>query len=296
MNIMHKNIKEYENFATFILSHNRSDRVITYRTLKRQNYSGKIYVIVDDEDSYINEYKNKYQDQVIVFNKQEAIDSTDSADVLNKRNSVVYARNYVYKIAKELGLKYFLVLDDDYTAFTNVFDNERNYITKGATIKNLDNYLCSMLRFLKHSNADCVAMSQGGDYIGGQTSRLSQLHANCKMSRKAMNAFFLRTDSPLKFSGRINEDVNMYISEGSVGKIIFTYPRMRLEQIQTQLNSGGLTDIYLDVGTYVKSFYSILHKPSCVRLMLMGNKNKRIHHKVLWKNTAPMIISEQYKK
>lgn len=293
---MRKNIKEYEDFATFILSHGRADNVITYNTLRRQNYTGKIYIIVDDEDETIKEYKKLYKDEVIVFNKQKAIDMTDSADVLNKRNSVVYARNYAYKIAEQLGLDCFLVLDDDYSIFTNVFDNDRNYITKDVAIKNLDNYFISMIRFLNHSNADCVAMSQGGDYIGGAGSKVAKLHTQGKLSRKAMNAFFLKTDKPLVFSGRINEDVNMYINEGSIGKLIFTYPRMRLEQMQTQKNSGGLTDIYLDVGTYVKSFYSILYQPSCVRLMMMGAKNRRIHHKVIWKHAVPLIISQQYKK
>lgn len=293
---MRKNIKEYENFATFILSHGRADNVITYNTLRRQNYTGKIYIIVDDEDETIKEYKKLYKDEVIVFNKQKAIDMTDSADVLNKRNSVVYARNYAYKIAEQLGLDCFLELDDDYSIFTNVFDNDRNYITKDVAIKNLDNYFISMIRFLNHSNADCVAMSQGGDYIGGAGSKVAKLHTQGKLSRKAMNAFFLKTNKPLVFSGRINEDVNMYINEGSIGKLIFTYPRMRLEQMQTQKNSGGLTDIYLDVGTYVKSFYSILYQPSCVRLMMMGAKNRRIHHKVIWKHAVPLIISQQYKK
>lgn len=293
---MRKNIKEYENFATFILSHGRADNVITYNTLRRQNYTGKIYIIVDDEDETIKEYKKLYKDEVIVFNKQKAIDMTDSADVLNKRNSVVYARNYAYKIAEQLELDCFLVLDDDYSIFTNVFDNDRNYITKNVAIKNLDNYFISMIRFLNHSNADCVAMSQGGDYIGGAGSKVAKLHTQGKLSRKAMNAFFLKTNKPLVFSGRINEDVNMYINEGSIGKLIFTYPRMRLEQMQTQKNSGGLTDIYLDVGTYVKSFYSILYQPSCVRLMMMGAKNRRIHHKVIWKHAVPLIISQQYKK
>ena len=296
INTMHKKINEYEKFAVFILSHGRADNVVTYNTLKRQNYTGKIYIVVDDEDTSIDEYKNRYRDEVIVFNKQLAIDMTDSADVLKKRNSVVYARNYAYKIAENLGLQYFLVLDDDYSTFVNVFDNSRNYITKRTAIKCLDNYFCSMIRFLENANIDCVAMSQGGDYIGGENSTISRLHANGKMSRKAMNAFFLRVDSPLTFSGRINEDVNMYINEGARGKIIFTYPRMRLEQIQTQSNKGGLTDIYLDVGTYVKSFYSIIYQPSCVRLMMMGAKNRRIHHKVIWKNAVPMIIGEQYKK
>jgi len=286
----------YDNFAVIILTHGRAEKVYTHNTLRKYGYTGNIYLMIDNEDEQYQEYKNIYKDKVIVFDKQKAIDITDSADNFKKRNSVVYARNYVYVKAKEIGLKYILVLDDDYSGFYNCFDNDRNYITKNIKIKNLDGYINAMLKFLINSNSDCIAFSQGGDFIGGEGSKVSQLHIKGKLSRKAMNAFFFDVDKPLFFGGRINEDVNMYISEGKIGKKIFTYARVRLEQMETQANSGGLTEIYKDLGTYVKSFYSIIYNPSCVKLMMMGAKNKRIHHKILWKYATPMILSENYKK
>ena len=39
--------------------------------------------------------------------------------------------------------------------------------------------------------------------------------------------------------GRINEDVNAYVSLGLKGSLFLTYPRIRLEQKETQANSGG---------------------------------------------------------
>ena len=286
----------YDNFAVIILTHGRAEKVYTYNSLRKYGYTGNIYLMIDNEDKQQQEYKNIYKDKVIVFDKQKAIDITDSADNFKKRNSVVYARNYVYTKAKEIGLKYILVLDDDYSGFYNCFDNERNYITKNIKIKNLDGYINAMLKFLINSNSDCIAFSQGGDFIGGGNGTVSKLHIKGKLSRKAMNAFFFDVDKPLFFGGRINEDVNMYITEGKIGKKIFTYARARLEQMDTQTNSGGLTEIYKDLGTYVKSFYSIIYNPSCVKLMMMGVKNKRIHHKILWKYAAPMILSENCKK
>ena len=56
--------------------------------------------MIDDEDKQQEDYKKNFKDKVIVFNKQEAIDITDSADNFKKRNSVVFARNIVYKKAK----------------------------------------------------------------------------------------------------------------------------------------------------------------------------------------------------
>ena len=279
----------YNNFAVVILTHGRADKVYTFNSLRKQGYTGDIYLVIDNEDKQQEDYKKNFKDKVIIFDKQEAIDITDSADNFKKRNSVVFARNIVYKKAKEIGLKYILVLDDDYSGYYNCFDNERNYITKNTKIKNLDGYLID-------TNSDCIAFSQGGDFIGGDNSKIAKLHIKGKLSRKAMNAFFFDVDKPLYFGGRINEDVNMYITEGKIGKKIFTYARARLEQIETQANSGGLTEIYKDLGTYVKSFYSIIYNPSCVKLMMMGVKNKRIHHKILWKYTTPMILSEKHKK
>lgn len=111
-----------------------------------------------------------------------------------------------------------------------------------------------------------------------------------------MNAFFCKTDRPFKFFGRINEDTNMYVYYGSIGKLVFTSMLSSLEQEPTQQNNNGMTNLYLDYGTYLKSFYSVMMNPSVVSLMKMGDVNMRIHHKVNWKYLTPKIISDRYKK
>jgi hypothetical protein len=284
------------NFAVFILTHGRADNVITYNTMRKQGYSGPIYLMVDNEDSQIDAYKKIYGNQVIVFNKQDAINFTDSGDNFKKRNSVVYARNWNFIIAKNLGIDYFLQLDDDYGNFYNTFDNKGNYITQHRKLNRMDDVCEYMVDFLIDSQADAVCMSQGGDFIGGPGSKVAKLAKQGKFSRKAMNAFFMNTEKPFKFMGRINEDVNAYVALGNVGKLFITVPRIRLEQGTTQANSGGLTDIYLDLGTYVKSFYSVMYAPSCVKIAKMGVKNKRLHHMVKWKYAVPEIVSGNLKK
>ena len=283
-------------FAVFILTHGRANNVITYATLKKQGYTGKIYLMIDDEDKQAEEYKKIYGKQVIVFNKQKAIDYTDSGDNFGKRNSVVYARNWNFVIAKELGIDYFLQLDDDYGHFYNTFDNNGNYITQHRKLDNLDAICDAMVEFLVESQADSVCMSQGGDFIGGPGSKVAKLGSQGKFARKAMNAFFMNTAKPFKFMGRINEDVNAYVGLGNLGKLFITVPRIRLEQVTTQANAGGLTDIYLDLGTYVKSFYSVMYAPSCVKITQMGVTNRRLHHMVKWKHAVPEIVSGDLQK
>lgn len=95
-----------------------------------------------------------------------------------------------------------------------------------------------------------------------------------------MNAFFMATNRPFKFVGRINEDVNTYVSLGKTGTLFLTHPTLSVCQLETQSNSGGLTEFYLDQGTFVKSFYTLLFCPSSVKVSTMGQKHLRLHHRV----------------
>ena len=284
------------DFVVFILTNGRADNVLTYKTLRKQGYTGRIILLVDNEDEQIDQYKELYKDEVYVFDKQKAIDITDSGDNFNKRNSVVFARNYNFIVAKKLGYKYFLQLDDDYNGFRYTFDNNRNYITKSIRIRNLDSVIEIMLDFYIQSGALSLAMSQGGDFIGGEGSNVAKLERRGKFSRKLMNSFFCCVDKPLKFSGRLNEDVSLYTERGNKGALFITIPRIRLEQTDTQKDSGGNQNIYLELGTYVKSFYSILYAPSCISISEMGVVDRRLHHRVSWRNACPMILREEVKK
>ena len=51
-----------------------------------------------------------------------------------------------------------------------------------------------------------------------------------------------------------------------MGEKIFTFTKAAIVQKTTQKNSGGMSDIYLDMGTYLKSFYSVMYSPSCVKI------------------------------
>lgn len=284
------------DFAVFILSNGRADNVLTLKSLRKFGYTGKIYLLIDDQDKQIKQYKENFGDKVIIFPKQKAIEISDSGDNFNQKNTVLYARNYNFIIAKQLGIKYFLQLDDDYTEFRYAFNNHGDYITKNIYIKNLDVIISAMLEFYIVSKAKSIAMAQGGDFIGGGGSGLAKIEIKGKFGRKLMNSFFCCTDRPFKFLGRMNDDVNTYVTRGLRGDLFITIPRIRLEQKQTQSSPGGLTEMYLDFGTYTKSFYSVMYAPSCVKISAIGVSNRRLHHRVSWKNCVPNILSEDIKK
>jgi len=114
--------------------------------------------------------------------------------------------------------------------------------------------------------------------------------------RKVMNSFMFRVDRPVQFMGRMNDDVNMYVEHGRRGILLMTSPQLRLQQQVTQQDAGGMTEAYVDLGTYVKSFYSIMYAPSCVKVSELGTTDRRIHHQVVWKYATPKILNESHRK
>ena len=280
-----------KDFCVFILTHGRPKSVHTYKTLKKLGYTGKIYIVIDNEDKTENEYKKTFGDQVIVFDKKAIAETTDQGDNFNDRRTTTHVRNALFNIAKDLGIKYFMQLDDDYTAFNYKYEDKFNYIEK--KVKNLDNVFDILLDFYKTIDAKSIAMAQGGDFIGGKNSALAK---KPKLKRKCMNSFICSTDIPFKFISRLNEDVNTYMTLGTKGDLFFTVPNLELKQKATQSNSGGMTETYLDNGTYVKSFYTVMYCPSFAKVTEMGAKQKRLHHKINWKNAVPVILNEKFRK
>ena len=280
------------NFAVFILTHGRPDNVKTYNTLKKQGYTGRIVFVLDDMDKSIDSYKAKYSDvEYFVFDKKKYHSLTDTADNTGNLKAVVYARNACFDIAKELSIDYFLVLDDDYVIFDYRSDQENTY--KYKKIEKLDNVFKIFVEFLHKTPTTCIAFAQGGDFIGGQNGTFGK---KIELHRKCMNSFFCRSDRPFEFYGLINEDVNMYTLRGSRGELFFTSSHINLTQTQTQANNGGLTTIYLELGTYVKSFYSVLYHPSSIKVAEMQTEHSRLHHRVKRDLTYPKILDEKHKK
>lgn len=275
-----------KRFCVFILTYGRANNVLTVSTLRRQGFTGKIFLVVGKDDAQLADYVKAFGEKnVVVFDKESVCAKSDTMDNFGRKNIVLFARNTVFDIAKKMGYKFFLVLDDDYTNFNFCFDSERRFVRR--VIRNLDNIFQAYVNFLERTKICCVAFAQGGDFIGGGAgNRVNAI----KCLPKAMNSFFFATGTNERFLGTINEDVNFYVKHGNRGKIILTPNAIALNQIQTQKNAHGLTDIYLTLGTFVKSFYSVIINPSAVKVFAMGFKEKRLHHKVDSNKAFPKIV------
>jgi len=69
------------DFAIFILTHGRPTNIKTMATLKECGYTGRLYLVVDDEDKTLDKYiANFGKDRVVVFNKKEMADQVDEGN------------------------------------------------------------------------------------------------------------------------------------------------------------------------------------------------------------------------
>lgn len=285
-----------DDFAVFILSHGRADKVDTLKTLKRCGYTGRVYIVIDNEDEQAEKYYHNFgRDNVIMFDKAAIAETFDEGDNFQDRRAVIYARNACFDIARDLGVKYFMQLDDDYYNFCYKIDGNYNYVNSdyNTTTKDGNAVISFLLEFYKKINCTSLAVGQGGDYIGGGQS---SSWTSPNLCRKAMNTFICSTDRAFNFIGRVNEDVNTYTSFQNKGNLFLTFPLIAIQQKETQRNSGGMAEMYLDSGTYIKSFYSVMYLPSAVKVGMMGESHRRLHHSIKWDNAVPAIISERWRK
>jgi hypothetical protein len=278
-----------KKFAMFILTHGRPNEQYTLDNLRLAGYTGDVYLIIDNEDATADQYFEKYGDIVIQFDKAKAGELFDIADTRSDRRATVFARNQSFLIAKELGLDYHMQLDDDYVSLLYRYPNGDKLAHH--KIKSLDKVIDAMITFMEDTGTTSMAMAQGGDHMGGAKG-----NATKPLLRKCMNTWLLKTDNPIEFIGRMNDDVNTYIVYGSRGQMFFTTTLLQTTVMQTQKTAGGMTEMYLDAGTYMKSMYTVMMHPSSVTVRPMGQTHKRLHHHVDWNHTVPKIISDTHKK
>jgi hypothetical protein len=265
------------------LTHGRPDNVITFRTLERCGYTGRVYLVVDNEDKTIDRYRRNFgAARVVVFDKAAEADACDEGNNFDERRTITMARNACFGIAEKLGVTHFVELDDDYYYFG------RRLESGARKIANMDAALSVLLEFYDSADITSIAFAQGGDHIGG--------FCGLKLKRKCMNSLLCSTSRPFRFVGAMNEDVNTYVTLGSRGRMFFTFTGLQLDQKDTQSQGGGITAMYQRFGTYCKAFTTVMMAPSAVRVSMMQSTNPRLHHSIDWGRAVPCIVPERCRR
>ena len=277
------------DFAVFILSHGRADTITTYKALRDGGYTGRTYVVIDNEDDQEELYRQKFGDDIIQFDKRDYLEKTDLGDLDNDRRIGVFARNFIQDEAKRLGYKFHLQLDDDVHGFTYRFAQGK--VLRALHCSHLDEVFSGMVEYMKETPITSLSFALSAYNMGGVDGSIKD-----GMTRKTMTTFLMRADDVQYFHMRMNDDITTSLINGMRGKLYYSYLPIEVEVDKTQVKAGGMTDIYQKNGTYRKSFYSVMCCPSCVKVSAMGITDYRIHHTISWNNAVPKLLSERWCK
>lgn len=286
-----------DELCVLILSYRRAERVDTVKTLEKCGYTGPWYIVLSSDDPTIEKYKEKFgADKIVVFDKDPyKVDLLDNR--FDKMAAVCFARNASYEIAKRLGYRYFIMLDDDYVNFfwTITPELKRSY----RPIKNLDAVFEACLEYYKESGIDILGWDVTSILISQGPALLKRLYFGEGYFRKRMlmNFFLCDVTKPIEFKGRLREDMATSVYQGSRGKIFISIPLMSTHQRGFKKRSeGGLSDSYKERGWYLAGFETFLASPSSVRMQIMTRETDyHIGVMIDWSKTAPHILPSRYK-
>lgn len=268
------------NIALFILTHGRAHDIKTYETLKRFGTEKDVFLIVDDMDDELDEYRNTFKN-VEVFDKRSVdVDTMTNAE---EWCTPVYARNYAFELAKKKGYDYFVMLDDDISDLK--IRAEKDGKLRSFDIKSIDDVFDGMAEFMAHSSVALLGFLPSGAYIGGLSGAYRE-----KVKRDITQVFMCRTKDGSYFKGVMNEDYIASLALANDGKTALSLFLINLFAPTRMSNKGGLHDTYAKMGVYVRDFYTCIAYPST------GRFTSDLVFKRVKRATFPMIISEAYKK
>lgn len=270
------------DFAIFILSHNRADKIDTLSMLEKYKYSGKLYVVISEDNNQIGEYIKvvKGRATLLIFDKQDYLDIDTHMGSDNPMLGVaLYARNFVVQKAKQMRLKHYLMIDDDVTKL--FFRYEDNGHLKQKEIKSINPILSSMIDFLDCStHIGGLSSARDGGYFGGLKGNFAK-----GLTRKLNSFALLKTTEDWNFCSALLDDEATYIK--NYNRLFFTIWGVSHDTPPISSNGGGIT--YDKSPYYLYSFTYIL-RPSAIVMRPWG-KDMVSYTKLL-----PKIISDRWKK
>lgn len=270
----------------FIISYHRADNLKTVKYFTKIGWNPKkLHVLIDDEADDFLEYEeaaNNFGFNLHVFSMKEARKRYDYVHRPSKtRRSTGQARNMVYDVAKDLGIDFFVVQDDD----TQNFEIKKfGKYQRKAFEEEVFGVFEGIKAFMQKRQIGLFGLSQTGDFIGGTNKKL--------LRNKVMNTFFMSGKYIYRGSrGVLDEDTSMFTNIMNEG--LFTGSLgdgLVLQQTASATAKGGLTDIYNECKLLNKSLVSVIQFPSAIYAEKQKKNGGRLHHHIKARYLYPKLI------
>lgn len=268
-----------KDFALFILSHNRANKIDALNLLKKSNYNGDWFVVISTDNTEISEYKKIVPyENLLIFDKNDVLCDTMMATKNFIANSALYARNFIIGYALNK-YKFFSMVDDDVSDLYFRFDKDGHMHVCKANFKleEICNDVCQMLN--KSKKLAGIGFKNYGGYFGG-------VNALERYDREIQQFMFFKSENCSLFKGIFWEDA--ILSCCNLDKLYITFPTISAKSPQLGTNDGGVN---YEKNKYPPGLFWYIACPSALKLE--GISCTRIRYN---KNMYPKIINQKYKK
>lgn len=269
----------------FIPSYHRPTNVKTAKYFVKLGYDPtKIHVFVDSETDDISDYTVEMEElgvQLHVFDMDEARERYDYVHRASiSRRSAGQARNMFQDFAKQNGIDFYLVMDDD----TQNMQNRPFCLYLGMAKLELINTVFLMIEdFMRRRKIGLFALSQTGDIYG---------RSNKIFRKKVMNTTFYLL--PYVYRGeRGVQDDDTSLFTGVMNEGLFTgsmHSGVVLQQTASAVQAGGLTDLYNECKLLNKALITPIQFPSAIHAERQVMNGGRLHHRINSKYLFPQIL------
>lgn len=275
-----------EMIDIFIPSYHRAKNLKTVKYFVKIGWNVKnIHVFIDDEAEDKSEYEALAQEigfNLFVFDMNEARQRYDYVHRASiSRRSAGQARNMFYDYAKEKGIEFYMVQDDDTESYQVKYKGKT---IRSANIDDITTIFESVCELMYKRHIGCFGISQTGDFIGGVDNKL--------LRNKVMNTTFILTKYIYRGErGVQDDDTSQFVGIMNEGLFTGSYgDGLVLKQTMSATAKGGLTDLYNECKLLNKALVTPIQFPSAIYAEKQVKNGGRLHHHIQRRYLYPMIL------
>ncbi len=269
----------------FIPSYHRPDNIKTMNYFLSIGYPADlIHVFIDDEADDAAEYEANVVGRgcnLHIFNiekERKRFDFVHRASV--SRRAAGMSRNSFYDYAKENGIDFFIMQDDD----TQGYQIKRfgKYLRK-ATSEDVISTFLAIREMMERRRMGLFGLSQTGDIYGIHT----RLFRPKVMNTTFVNARYITRGEKGVQDDDTSQFVNIYnegLFCGSLGDGVI------LSQMPSATQKGGLTDLYRENKLLNKALVTPIQFPSAIHAERQKKNGDRLHHRVSYRYLKPVVL------
>jgi len=272
-------------FPTYIPSRSRYDSMLTSKALTKMNLFHRIVVEPQEVELYEKSIKDNKLTAEILLLDMDYINRYESCDNLGltKIAGPGPVRNFIWDHSIKNGDKWHWVMDDNIKYFSRQNNGKRIKINSPIFWTIMEDFV------LQYKNI----------YMAGPNYTMFSF---CKpksmtvlppfyLNTRIYSCNFIRNDIPFRWRGRYNDDTILSLDILKAGGCTVLFNGFLQCKSETQTIAGGLTELYVNDGTLIKSQMLVRVHPDVSKIVYRFG---RIHHHVNYnKFKKQMLIRKE---